>query len=136
MNYSISQLSTIADCDFLLTDAARFRGDLEAKLYSMNRKNTYIDVTSQSLAAQVVSFSAQISALEGALPNMPEGKDNKALEVNIVNLKHKLYTANNRSENYSLLVDIELEYDINLIESDILQTDAYIAALIAKKATL
>jgi hypothetical protein len=136
MNYSIDQLSTAADCDFLISEATRTRGDLDNKKYTMTRKRQNSSETSTSIEGELASLNAQITAYEAFAPTLPEGKAKQDIEVQIVNLKHKLFLLNNRRANYGLLSAIQLELEINVIEQSIASTDAYIAAVAAMKASL
>lgn len=136
MNYSIAQLTTVADCDFLINEATRTRADLDNKKYTMTRKRQNTGETSTTIEGEIASLSAQITAYDAFVPTLPEGKAKQDIEVQIVNLKHRLFLLNNRRANYGLLSAIQLEYDINVIEQTIASTDAYIAAVTAAKATL
>ncbi len=136
MNYSIEQLSLIADCDHLLTAAVRIKSDLANRLYSLNRRRENTGETSNSIEGEIASLVAQIGAYEGFVPTLPEGKAKDDMVINIVNLKHRLFGLNNRSKNFGLIAAIELEYDINVMEENIAGSESYIAQLTAKKATL
>ncbi len=136
MDYSIARLTSVADCDFLLSEATRTRGDLDNKKYTMTRKRQNTSETSTSIEGDIASLTAQITAYEAFVPTLPEGKAKQDIEVQIVNLKHKLFLLTNRRASYGLLASIQLEYDINVIEQTLADTDAFIAAVNAVKAGL
>ena len=63
MDYSIAQLTTVADCDFLITESARTRADLDNKIYTMTRKGQNTGGTSITIEGEIVCIKVTVKSL-------------------------------------------------------------------------
>ena len=71
--YSVTNLTTIADCDVLLTMANKELGDLTFKKLSEERLVTNYSTTSVEIDAVLQGVLAEISAVDTIIAALPEG---------------------------------------------------------------
>ena len=71
--YTVSNLTTIADCDVLLTMANKEKADLAFKKLSEERLVTNYSTTSVEIDAVLQGVLAEISAVDTIIATLPEG---------------------------------------------------------------
>ena len=69
--YSVTNLTTIADCDVLLTMANKEQGDLTFKKLSEERLVTNYSTTSVEIDAVLQGVLAEISAVDTIIAALP-----------------------------------------------------------------
>lgn len=136
MSYSIKRITQVADCDVLLTWAAREKADLDFELLSEDRLTDKFETTSVEVEAILQGVLAELSALKVAVVMLPEGKGKREMSVRIKKLEHKQFLLENRKLTYGLLALLQKELDIQRIENEIKEVDTFVAELTAHKATL
>ncbi|MRX41322.1 hypothetical protein GJU43_18700 [Flavobacterium sp. LC2016-23] len=137
MSYSIKRITQVADCDVLLTWAAREKADLDFELLSEDRLTDKFETTSVEVEAILQGVLAELSALRVAVVRLPEGGKAKAdMGVKIKKLEYKQFLLENRKQTYGLLALLQKELDIQRIENEIKEVDTFVAELTAHKATL
>lgn len=137
MSYSIKRITQVADCDVLLTWAAREKADLDFELLSEDRLTDKFETTSVEVEAILQGVLAELSALRVAVVMLPEGGKAKAdMGVKIKKLEYKQFLLENRKQTYGLLALLQKELDIQRIENEIKEVDTFVAELTAHKATL
>jgi hypothetical protein len=73
MNYSVINLTQVADCNVLLTWAAKEKADLEFKKLSDQRLTTRYAETSLELDAILQGVLAEIAATDTIIAVLPDG---------------------------------------------------------------
>ena len=136
MSYSIKRITQVADCDVLLTWAAREKADLDFELLSEDRLTDKFETTSVEVEAILQGVLAELSALRVAVVMLSEGKGKREMSVRIKKLEHKQFLLENRKLTYGLLALLQKELDIQRIENEIKEVDTFVAELTAHKATL
>ncbi|QSB29092.1 hypothetical protein [Flavobacterium sp. CLA17] len=136
MGYSIKRITQVADCDVLLTWAAREKADLDFELMSEDRLTDKFETTSVEVEAILQGVLAELLALRVAVVMLPEGKGKREMSVRIKKLEHKQFLLENRKLTYGLLALLQKELDIQRIENEIKEVDTFVAELTAHKATL
>lgn len=136
MGYSIKKITQVADCDVLLTWAAKEKADLDFELMSEDRLTDKFETTSVEVEAILQGVLAELSALRVAVVMLPEGKGKREMSVRIKKLEHKQFLLENRKLTYGLLALLQKELDIQRIENEIKEVDTFVAELTAHKATL
>ncbi|MEO6176388.1 MAG: hypothetical protein ABIP27_14650 [Flavobacterium circumlabens] len=136
MGYSIKRITQVADCDVLLTWAAREKADLDFELLSEDSLTDKFETTSVEVEAILQGVLAELSALRVAVVMLQEGKGKREMSVRIKKLEHKQFLLENRKLTYGLLALLQKELDIQRIENEIKEVDTFVAELTAHKATL
>jgi hypothetical protein len=136
MEYSLSAISTIEDCDALLQVAEKdqralgFKKTQQTWLY----ENTSED--SSEVDAQLAATIAEITGLEGAVTVLPEGDAKRKMLDNLVDLRHRQFQLEKRRRQFGTLAMIQKQYAITGIEKLLAENASYIDAVKQRKAEL
>ena len=134
--YSVTNLTTIADCDVLLTMANKEKADLAFKKLSEERLVTNYSTTSVEIDAILQGVIAEIAAVDTILAVLPEGPTKEAEEKRKVRLEYKKFLLENRKESYGAVALLEKELDLQRVVKQLDEIDVFIDAVTAHKATL
>lgn len=134
--YSVTNLTTIADCDVLLTLENKEKADLTFKKMSEERLVTNYSSTAVEIDAVLQRVIAEIAAVDTVLTVLPEGSTKEAEEKRKVRLEYKKFLLENRKESYGTVALLEKELDLERVNRQIAEVDVFIAEITAHKATL
>ena len=134
--YSISNLTTVADCDVLLTMANKEKADLNFKKLSDERLVNNYSSTSVEISVMLQGVIAEISAVNTVLSVLPDGTTKESEEKRKVRLEYKKFLLETRKESYGAVALLEKELDLERINKQIEEVDAFIVAVANHKATL
>ncbi len=136
MNYSISNITQTADCDVLLSWAAKEKADLTFKRLSEERLTNKYATTSVEVDAILQGVLVELSAIEtiiGVLPNGPTKDDEIKKKIK---LEYKKFLLETRKESYGAVALLEKQLDLARLDQEIAEVDVFIAAITAHKETL
>ena len=136
MNYSVNNLTQVADCNALLTWAAKEKSDLNFKRLSDERLTVRFAETSQELDAILQGVLAELAATETIIAVLPEGPSRDEALNKKTRLEYKKFLLENRRESYGTVALLEKEMDLARVEQEIEEVDAFIVAVEGKKAAL
>ncbi len=136
MNYSVQNLTLVADCNVLLALAAKERADLDFKRLSDERMTVKFTQTSQEIDAELQGVIAEIAATESIIAMLPEGKSKDDAEDKKTRLEYRKFVLETRKESYGTVALLEKEMDLARVNREIEEVDTFIAAVQEKKATL
>lgn len=134
--YNLSMLTTKADCTAVLNIATPAKESLVYRKTGLQRKNQSASLNSQEIQASLVAVTAEIEALETVLDNLPPGDVYDANEVRLRKAEHKKFLLEQRKINYGPVAQADGIYEINCLDGEIAETDAFIAALVARRDEL
>ena len=134
--YTVSNLTTIADCDVLLTMANKEKADLAFKKLSEERLVTNYSTTSVEIDAVLQGVLAEISAVDTIIATLPEGTTKENEEKRKVRLEYKKFLLENRKESYGAVALLEKELDLERVNKQLDEVNLFIDAVTAHKATL
>ena len=134
--YTVSNLTTIADCDVLLTMANKEKADLAFKKLSEERLVTNYSTTSVEIDAVLQGVIAEIAAVDSILAVLPNGPTNDSEEKRKVRLEYKKFLLENRKESYGAVALLEKELDLERVNKQLDEVNLFIDAVTAHKATL
>ncbi len=134
--YSISNLTTVADCDVLLNMANKEKADLNFKKLSDERLVNNYSNTSVEISVILQGILAEISAVTTVLNVLPEGPTKDAEEKRKVRLEYKKFLLETRKESYGAVALLEKQLDLERVSKQIDEVDAFILAITNHKATL
>ncbi len=134
--YTVSNLTTIADCDVLLTMANKEKADLAFKKLSEERLVTNYSTTSVEIDAVLQGVLAEISAVDTIIATLPEGSTKENEEKRKVRLEYKKFLLENRKESYGAVALLEKELDLERVNKQLEEVNLFIDAVTAHKATL
>jgi hypothetical protein len=134
--YSISNLTTVADCDVLLNMANKEKADLNFKKLSDERLVNNYSNTSVEISVILEGVIAEIAAVTTVLNVLPEGPTKDAEEKRKVRLEYKKFLLETRKESYGAVALLEKQLDLERVNKQINVVDAFIVAISNHKATL
>ena len=134
--YSVTNLTTIADCDVLLTMANKEKADLAFKKLSEERLVTNYSTASVEIDAVLQGVIAEIAAVDSILAVLPNGPTKDSEENRKVRLEYKKFLLENRKESYGAVALLEKELDLERVNKQLDEVNLFIDAVTAHKATL
>ena len=115
--YTVSNLTTIADCDVLLTMANKEKADLAFKKLSEERLVTNYSSTSVEIDAVLQGVIAEISAVDSVIAVLPESSTEDFEEKRKVRLEYKKILLENRKESYAAVL-LEKKLELNRVNTN------------------
>lgn len=136
MNYSVQNLTQVADCDVLLSWAQKEKADLTFRKLSVERLTDRYAETSVEVATQLQGVIVELAAVDSYIAILPDGpiKD-EALDKK-TRLEYKKFLLEGRVESYGVVALLEKEMDLGRVEQEIAEVDAFVAVVEARKAAL
>ena len=134
--YSLNKITTVADCNVLLTWAEKEKSDLTFKQLSVERVAVNYSSTSIEIDAVLQGVVAAISAIDTIIGTLAEGTTKEDLLKKKTRLEYKKFLLENRKESYGSVALLEKELDLERINKELDEVDAFIAIITDHKATL
>lgn len=136
MDYSISNLTQVTDCDALVAWAVKEKADLNYKKITYERLTQKYAETSIGLDAEIQGVIAEIAALETIIPALPEGPSKEAQRDKKTRLEFRLFVLENRKENFGTVALLQKQSELGRIDQEIAEVDAFVAEVEARKLSL
>ncbi|MBF0695013.1 MAG: hypothetical protein IR153_08150 [Flavobacterium sp.] len=136
MNYSLHNLTAVADCDVLIQRATREKADLDYKKLSEERMTVRFAETSQELEADLQGVVAEIAATETIISMLPEGPSKEDAINKKIRLEYRKFLLETRKESYGTVALLEKEMDLARVNKEIAEVEAFIAVIEEKRAQL
>ncbi|WP_415060160.1 hypothetical protein [Flavobacterium sp.] len=134
--YSVSNLTTVADCDVLLGIAQKEKSDLNFRKLSEERLVTNYSNTAVEIDAVLQGVNAEIAAVDTVIAILPEGPTKEAEEKRKVRLEYRKFLLENRKESYGAVALLEKELDLERVNKQLAEVDVFIAEVTAHRDTL
>ena len=136
MSYTLTSLSTKADCTALLNIANGEKDGMVYKKSGLQRQSQTATLTAMEISASLAAVNAELDALESILLNLPPGPTFDENLVRRTKAEYKKFLLEQRSSNYGPIALVEKEYDMACIDKSIEETDAFIEALETRRDEL
>jgi hypothetical protein len=136
MNYSVTSLTSAADCDAALALANKEKGDLDYKVLTLTRSHQIYQQRSLQLATQISATQAEMNALTTVLPTLPEGKTKTDNFADFKKAEYRLFTLQKSFDEYGVIALLEKELELNYIDKQLAEVQVFIQAIEARKAAL
>ena len=136
MSYSINSVSTITECDALLTMAQKEKSDLDYRKITLNRDKTEALTNGPEVDQELSVISTEITALKAIFSTLPAGDTKDDYEDRIKRAELRKRALTRKEENYGLVAGITLELDIARVEKEMEEINTFITEVTAKRATL
>ncbi len=136
MNYSVQNLTRVADCNALLSWAAKEKADLNFKKLSDERMTERFTETSLELEAVLQGVIAEIAATETIISILPEGDSKDDAIERRTRLEYKKFLLETRKASYGTVALLEKEMDLGRVNKEIEEVEVFIAAIEQKRDTL
>jgi len=136
MSYSISKITTVADCDLLLAWAAKEKADLNFKKLSEERLTNNYSAASIEIDAELQAVITEIASTETVIATLPAGNSKEEAIKKKVKLEYKKFLLENRKESYGVVALLEKELDLSKVTLELNEIDSFTAAIATRKAEL
>lgn len=136
MNYTVSLLTTKADCTALLNIANAEKDGMVYRKTGLQRQSQTASLTSLEIEASMAAVDAELSALNAILATLPPGPTYDENLVRKTKADYKKFLLVQRRSNYGPIALVEKEYDIACLEGTIVETDAFIVSLTTRRDEL
>lgn len=134
--YSLNKITTVADCDVLLTWAEKEKSDLTFKQLSVERVTVNYSSTSIEIDAVMQGVIAEINAIDTIMSTLAEGPTKEDLVKKKTRLEYKRFLLENRKESYGSVALLEKELDLERINKELDEVDGFITTITTHKASL
>lgn len=136
MNYSVQNLATIADCNVLLSMAAKEKADLDFKKLTDERLTSRFTEASLQLSADLQGVIAELSATETIIAALPDGPSKEDAMDRKTRLEYKKFLIETRMESYGTVALLVKEMDLRRILRELEEVDVFIEAVTARMGQL
>lgn len=136
MTYSVQNLTLVADCNVLLSLAAKERADLDFKRLSEERMTVRFTQTSQEIDADLQGVIVEIAATETIISMLPDGSSKDEAIDKKTRLEYRKFTLENRKESFGTVALLEKEMDLSRTIREIEEVDGFIIAVNERKTAL
>ncbi len=133
MNYAVSLLTTKEDCDALILSAQQDKEVLDHRKRGLEIQIRNSAGNSVSIDAELASVNIEVDAYETVIANLPDGPVKEDNRRKLVKAQYKKFLLEQRKENYGVISVLEKEFDVARIEQELEESDAFIAAVQARK---
>ena len=136
MSYNVNKLNTVPECDAAIALATERK---QALLFSQTIQGN--DLSNQekvaaNAAAMLKVAVAQITGVQSALTDIPEGKEKTRLIDKLRRLDDQKGNLEARLRDNGSAALLDTELDSGLLRAQVAEIDAYIAEMQARKAAL
>jgi len=135
MAFSVSRLTTVAQCTTLLKAKQRDRAGLVNRLNNLNYQLENWD-DDASPEAELASTQALITGLAPVVATLAEGDDKRRTQNTLLRYQTRANNLAGKAEDHGAVALLEKELDRDEVISDIAVLDTFIAAVTARKAEL
>ncbi|MFT3909350.1 MAG: hypothetical protein QM737_08000 [Ferruginibacter sp.] len=136
MQYSLAAITTTADCDAIIEMASLEQEELVFQKTLQERQYRLVTSGSTGVDAELTGLISEITGLETAAANLPEGPAKQSLTDRLADLRHKQYQLEKRRRRYGIPALLQKEYEITAIEKQIAEHVNYMDAVTQRKADL
>jgi peptidoglycan hydrolase CwlO-like protein len=136
MSYSVNLLSTVDDCDQVLTNANQEKDELLFRQTSLLREQKNLTNSSNEVSEDFQALTTEANALKTVIAALGEGTTKEENKKKLRRAEYRLSLVNDRKAHYNVVTILENEHDLALIQREIEEVDAYIAAITERKAAI
>ena len=137
MAYSVNLLTTVAECDAALAAADAELRDLQHREDNLDyaRENTTDSATETQ--AEMASLAAEIQALNTIIPTLAAGtRARKTNEISLRRAVNRQAILNDRQDSRGPVALLTRELDLAQVQVQIAETNAFKAAVTARRAVV
>lgn len=135
-DYSVSQLTSVSDCDAVLSIANKELQDLEWRKLSYQRQKNQYALQAVSIISELAAKRAELEVLSSIIEGLPEGSLKTENQNKKIRVEYSIFLLENRRTNYGDVALLDKELDLQRIERELEETAAFIAEVEARKAAI
>jgi hypothetical protein len=136
MSYSLSTITTVAECNVLLANANSDRRALEHKKGNLLYQQETSTITSSARQTALLEVTSELNLLDAQIASMPDGAKKEDLITDRLRVlaRQRDLTSTSKTGSPTRIVDDQLE--ITRLENNIVLTNQFITDVQAKKAEI
>lgn len=136
MDYSVSTLTAVADCDTVLSLIEKDKKDLAFRKLSLERQQENYANNAIEVSAEIAALSAELAAVNTVIAALPDGdtKDDNIKKQK--KIEYNLFLLENRKANYGAIALLEKEFNLARVLKELEEADAFAAAVTARKGSI
>ena len=135
MAFSVNLLTTVAQCDTLLTGKQRERTGMVNRLNNLQFQLDNWD-DSTSAATELAATQTLVAGLTPVVAALPEGDDKRRNQNQLNRYETRANNLIGKVENYGVLALLEKELDRDTLTGEIATLDTLVAAVTTRRAAL
>jgi hypothetical protein len=136
MSFSTGMITTVADCDLLLSLAAKERSDLEFRKLSVERQRSVYAENAGEVEAELTAVNAELVAVNTVLENLPDGDIKDEQITKKMRLELKLRLLHEKKENYGIVALLVKEFGQARLEQELAAAQDFTTAVEARRKNL
>lgn len=136
MNYSLTRLTTVAECDAVLASARLELKEFQTQLANIDLRQDRAGSTVQRNAAALTLNRAELQGLEAAIATVTDPETLAALNNRLVKLRNRVENLEVDTQSKGAAGLLKMELDISQLENSISVTQDFIAQVEGRKAAL
>jgi hypothetical protein len=136
MNYNTNRLQNAAECDRAITLATDRKNEFVFDQTVAGRGLTDQEKSNALTTADLISTRAQITGMEAAIAQLPNGEAKADLTGKLRRLNDRKDNLEERLQRSGSAALLDTELDAALLTVQVAEIDLFIAAVFARKATL
>lgn len=136
MEYSITSLTQVADCDTLIAWTAQQQSDLLYEKMGDERTATRYAGTALELDTELQATLLEIESQQTIIDSLPPSPKRTEAIREKVRLEYRKFTLEIRRENYNPVKLLEREVALNLVIQEIEEMDVFLRAVQDRRGVL
>lgn len=112
MDYTVNALTTAADCDLLLTIAAREKDDLSFRKMSLQRQQANYAENTVEIETVLQAATAELAVLDTIIAALPDGELKDDNITRQKKLQLKVFLLNEKKDSYGSVALLEKQFDV------------------------
>lgn len=136
MNYSVSNLTEVADCNELLTWAEKEKADLAFKKTAEERLTVKFAETSLEIDAILQGVVAELAVLDTIIASLPDGPVKDEQIKTKTKKEYKKFLLETRRETYGKIALLQKESEVARLDQELEEMDVFITTIQEHKATI
>lgn len=118
MNVNYSNLTSRADCQFLIQEVEKQKRILNNKIETLRIKDSSAEDRAQARQNEILRLTAELASVENMLQHATGAERQRYLDKQ-VDLQYKLSRLNRSHSSNGIIADVERDYDIGLLEAQL-----------------
>ncbi|MES2650052.1 MAG: hypothetical protein V4717_24460 [Bacteroidota bacterium] len=136
MAYTLSLLTTAADCDAVLKFANKEKKDLDYRILQLGRSLENYSENNTESDAELLALNAEITGLTSVLATLPLGESWTDNDMKLKKAQYSLYLLNAHMNKNGKPAQLERELELEYANQKLASVTSFLADVTTRKAAL
>jgi hypothetical protein len=136
MAYSLSNLTSVADCDLLIGMLTKEQEDLVVQKVVQTKRADDLSDNSVDFQTDLISVQGELDIIEGVIAALPNGPQKEKQLTARLALELRLRRLNERKDNYGPVGLINAQYQIEVLDLTLTAINTLIADVQTRRAQI